>query len=174
MNAPNKQEDISLFLQQHKVGMIGFLETKVQQQNMDIVMSRVCPNWQWRHNATRDERGRIIICWHPRNFRAMVHSISDQFIHGEATHLPTGKCFLISFIYRRNLVEQRLPLWESLMSISNSINDPWCVLGDFNSILNQGDRIGGTIVTEGKTKDFAECIHYCGLQEFSFDGAFYT
>ena len=29
MNAPDKQEDICLFLQKHKVGMIGFLETKV-------------------------------------------------------------------------------------------------------------------------------------------------
>ena len=155
MNAPNKQEDIYLFLQKHKVGMIGFLETKVLQQNIDTVMSRVCPNWHWRHNATREERGRIILCWHPRKFRVMVQSISDQLIHGEATHLPTGKTFFISFIYGRNLVEQRLPLWESLVTLSNSINDPWCVLGDCNSILNQNDRIGGTIITEGETKDFA-------------------
>ena len=174
MNAPNKQEDIYLFLQMHKVGMIGFLETKVQYQNIDTVMNRVCPHWQWIHNATGEERGRIIICWHPRKYRVMVHSISDQLIHGEATHLPTGKCFLISFIYGRNLVEQRLPLWECLRNMSNSINDPWCVMGDFNSILNQEDRIGGTIVTEGETKDFAESIHYCGLQEFNFEGAYYT
>ena len=47
-------------------------------------------------------------------------------------------------------------------------------MGDFNSILNQEDRIGGTIVTEGETKDFAESIQYCGLQEFNFEGAYYT
>ena len=174
MNAPNKQEDIYLFLQRHKVGMIGFLETKVLQQNVDTVMKRVCPHWLWRHNATSEERGRIILCWHPRKFKVLIHFINDQLIHGEATHLPTGKTFFISFIYGRNLVEQRTPLWDSLVSLSSSINDPWCVLGDFNSILNQNDRIGGTIVTEGETKDFADCIQNCGLQEFSFEGAFYT
>ena len=174
MNAPNKQEDILLFLQKHRVGMIGFLETKVQNSNIDAVMHRVCPNWTWIHNATTEERGRIILSWHPRKYRVKVIYISDQIIHGEATHLPTGRRFFISFIYGRNLVEQRLPLWESLRTISNSINDPWCVMGDFNSILNQEDRIGGTIVTESETKDFAECILYCGLQEFSFEGAFYT
>ena len=31
MNAPNKQEDIRIFLQQQQVGMIGFLEAKVKE-----------------------------------------------------------------------------------------------------------------------------------------------
>ncbi|KAJ8426938.1 hypothetical protein Cgig2_012898 [Carnegiea gigantea] len=46
--------------------------------------------------------------------------------------------------------------------------------GDFNSILHQGDRIGGINVTEGEIKDFAACIQHCGLQEFRFEGAFFT
>ena len=136
MNAPNKQEDIILFLQKHRVGMIGFLETKVQNSNIDAVMHRVCPNWTWIHNATTEQRGRIILSWHPRKYRMKVTYINDQIIHGEATHIPTGRIFFISFIYGRNLVEQRLPLWERLRTISNSISDPWCVMGDFNSILN--------------------------------------
>ena len=41
MNAPNKQEDIYLFLQRHRVGLIGFLETKVQNSKIDDVMSKV-------------------------------------------------------------------------------------------------------------------------------------
>ena len=174
MNAPNKQEDIYLFLQRHRVGLIGFLETKVQNSKIDDVMHRVCPNWTWIHNATTEERGRIILSWHPRKYRVKIIHINDQIIHGEATHLPTGRSFFISYIYGRNLVEQRLPLWESLRSISNSIDDPWCVMGDFNSILNLEDRIGGTTVTENETRDFADCILYCGLQEFSFEGAYYT
>ena len=90
--------------------MIGFLETKVKEQNIDHVMNIICPNWQWRHNATRTERGRIILCWHPRRYRLSLVSITDQLLHGEATHLPIGKNFYITFIYERNLVDQRLPL----------------------------------------------------------------
>ena len=29
-------------------------------------------------------------------------------------------------------------------------------------------------MSQGKTKDFAACIQYYGLQEFSFEGAFFT
>jgi len=34
MNTPSKQEDIKVFLQQEQAGMVGFLETKVQEHNI--------------------------------------------------------------------------------------------------------------------------------------------
>ncbi|KAJ8436062.1 hypothetical protein Cgig2_000358 [Carnegiea gigantea] len=143
-------------------GYDRFLETKVKEQNIDHVMNRICPNWQWRHNATRTERGRIILCWHLRRYRFSLISMTDQLLYREATHLPTGKNFHITFIYGRNLVDQRLPLWKGLKAISQSMDDPWCVLGDFNSILHQGDRIRGIDVTDGEIKDFTACIQHCG------------
>jgi len=45
MNCRNKQEDIKIFLQQQKVGLVGFLETKVKEQTIPMVMGRICPNW---------------------------------------------------------------------------------------------------------------------------------
>ncbi|KAJ8419740.1 hypothetical protein Cgig2_015758 [Carnegiea gigantea] len=53
----------------------------------------------------------------------------------------------------KNLEEQRIPLWEDLVALSQTLEDPWCVLGDFNSVLHQGERIGGLDVTDGDTKD---------------------
>ena len=44
MNAPNKQEDIKVFLQQERPGIVGFLETKVKETNIQHVMSKVCTN----------------------------------------------------------------------------------------------------------------------------------
>ncbi|KAJ8422223.1 hypothetical protein Cgig2_027508 [Carnegiea gigantea] len=48
------------------------------------------------------------------------------------------------------------------------------VLGDFNSVLHQGDRIGGVEVNDGETKDFVECMQHCTLQEFNYEGPFFT
>ena len=110
MNAPNKQEDIKVFLQQENAGIVGFLETKVKESNIQHVMSKVCPNWKWEHNATRIERGRIILSWHPRKYHFNVITESDQLIHGRVTHLPTTKHFFITLFYGRNLEDQRLPL----------------------------------------------------------------
>ncbi|KAJ8421476.1 hypothetical protein Cgig2_018422 [Carnegiea gigantea] len=77
-------------------------------------------------------------------------------------------------IQEENLEEQRFPLWEDLMGLSQTLEDPWCVLGDFNLVLHQGERIGGLDVTDGEVKDFVACIQHCGLQEFCYEGAFFT
>ncbi|KAJ8422445.1 hypothetical protein Cgig2_033522 [Carnegiea gigantea] len=143
MNAPNKQEDIKIFLQQHQARMVGFLKIKIRDQNMVQ---------QWEHNASMTDRGRIILSWHPRRYQFNLILKTDQLIHGEAVHLSTNKKFYITVIYE----------------------DPWCVLGDFNSVLNQLERIGGIDVADGEVSDFVACIKHCGLQEFSYGGAFFT
>ena len=73
-----------------------------------------------------------------------------------------------------NLEAQRLPLWGTLCSLASNMNDSWCVLGDFNSVLHQGERIGGAEVTANEMQDFGDCINTCGLQEFNYIGAFFT
>ncbi|KAJ8422261.1 hypothetical protein Cgig2_029104 [Carnegiea gigantea] len=60
------------------------------------------------------------------------------------------------------------------MALSQTLEHPWCVLGDFNSVLHQGERIGGLDVTDGEVKDFTACIQHCGLQKFFYEGAFFT
>ena len=60
MNSPNKQEDIKIFLQQQQAGMVGFLETKAQAQNIAQVMGKICHNRNWIHNANATDRGRVI------------------------------------------------------------------------------------------------------------------
>ena len=40
LNWPNKQEDVRSFLYNNKVGMIGLLETKVKDKNVDKVAGK--------------------------------------------------------------------------------------------------------------------------------------
>ena len=68
INCPNKQEDLKTLLRQHNTGLVGFLETKVKEQHIAQVIRKVCPTWKWTHNATAEERGRIVVCWHPRQY----------------------------------------------------------------------------------------------------------
>ena len=35
-------------------------------------------------------------------------------------------------------------LWESLISIAESVRGPWPVIGDFNTILQYHDQSGGS------------------------------
>ena len=69
--------------------------------------------------------------------------MTDQLVHGEGIQISTNTKFLVTFIYGRNLEEQRGPLWEDIKNLSHSLEDPWSILGYFNVVLYQGDRIGG-------------------------------
>jgi len=99
MNSPQKQEDIKLFLHQQPTGMVGFLETKVKEENMTQVVGRVCNNWHWVHNADSMNRGRVLVCWHPQSYNFQVTRQTDQLIHGRALQLSTNKSFFITFVY---------------------------------------------------------------------------
>ena len=45
---------------------------------------------------------------------------------------------------------------------------------DFNSVLHQGERVGGNEADEREMRDFGDYISQCGLQEFNYVGAFFT
>ena len=137
-------------------------------------MSKVCANWKWEHNATMIERGRIILSWHPRKYHFNPILKTGQLLHGEVKHLPTNRNFFLTLVYGRNLEDQRLPLWEALGLIALSLDDPYFVLGDFNSVLRMGETIGGVEVTKCETKDFATCITHNGLQELQYEAPFFT
>ncbi|KAJ8419892.1 hypothetical protein Cgig2_017702 [Carnegiea gigantea] len=110
----------------------GFLETKVKDQNIVEVMGKVFQNSQWEHNASMIDRGRIILSWHPRRYQFNMILKTDQLIHGKVIQLSANKMFYISF---------------DLKALSQSLEDPWYALKDFNSVLHQGERIGGIEVT---------------------------
>ncbi|KAJ8439478.1 hypothetical protein Cgig2_006995 [Carnegiea gigantea] len=137
-------------------------------------MNRVCANWHWVHNANSSEKGRIIVSWKPSKYQFSTILKTDQLVHGEVYHLPTSKRFYLTIVYGRNYEDQRLPMWGDLRDIASSMDDPWCVLGDFNAVMHMGDRIGGLDVTEGETRDFVTCVSQCGLQEFPHEGSFFT
>ncbi|KAJ8421214.1 hypothetical protein Cgig2_028027 [Carnegiea gigantea] len=110
----------------------------------------------------------------PKAYQFQVIHKTEQLIHGRVIQMSTNKKFFITFVYGYNHEAQRRHMWEALVEISHTMDDPWCVLGDFNSVLHQGERMGGNDADEREMRDFGECIHQCGLQEFYYVGAFFT
>ena len=44
LNWPNKQEDVKIFLHSNKIGLVGLLETKIKEKNIQKVAARMFPN----------------------------------------------------------------------------------------------------------------------------------
>jgi len=90
------------------------------------------------------------------------------------TQVNAMKRFYLTFIYGANQEGQRRLLWEALTAIANDMEEAWYILGDFNSVLHPGDRLGGTDIQAVEIKPFEECINTCEIQELRSVGPYFT
>jgi hypothetical protein len=52
------------------------------------------------------------------------------------------RCFIVNVYSKCNISGKRI-LWEHLVELKNNLGrGAWCILGDFNVVLNRGERIG--------------------------------
>ncbi|KAJ6743016.1 ZINC KNUCKLE CX2CX4HX4C-RELATED [Salix viminalis] len=81
--------------------------------------------------------------------------------------------FRITFIYGYNSPAARQALWDYISHHHSAFSsDPWLLMGDFNAILDNDDRNGGSSLWQGHQNDFGNCIssadlvpiHYTGLR----------
>ncbi|KAJ8435573.1 hypothetical protein Cgig2_020035 [Carnegiea gigantea] len=120
------QEDVKIFLHKKQIGFIGLLEAKVK-ENRDGIGITISAF------ALKEEFGlhgdQVVTVW---------------MLFLKLISLSTMKGFYITFAYVANHKLQRRDLWEDLLNIANSMDEAWCILGDFNAVLYTGDRIRGT------------------------------
>lgn len=62
----------------------------------------------------------------------------------------------------------RADFWESLTTIGIAFFRPWCLIGDFNALLNQEDKLGGRSVTSSSNSSFQKFINDLGLIDVGF------
>lgn len=61
-----------------------------------------------------------------------------------------------------------------MVRVSCTITTPWLLMGDFNSILNSQERVGGSQVRPSHFVDFHDCIEVVGLFDMRFTGSYLT
>ncbi|KAK4721247.1 hypothetical protein R3W88_011480 [Solanum pinnatisectum] len=108
-----------------------------------------------------------IFCW---NVRGLNAPNKQKEVILPCNKESTGLVSLLD----TNEEEVRKNLWSYLESVSSRCNSPWLVMGDFNTVLNMDDRIGGNPVNLAEVVDFQECVHSCGWLELPHQGRRYT
>ena len=116
--------------------------------------------------------GRIIIGWESEDIQIDILHCDSQFIHVTETPM-TGTSFHCTFVYGSSMVHERKKLFTSLQEISNSIQTPWVVLGDFNCVENFNERYDQPIRLH-EIKPFRDCLEWCGLHDIYYTGRFFT
>ncbi|XP_059306461.1 uncharacterized protein LOC132057887 [Lycium ferocissimum] len=68
-------------------------------------------------------------------------NITERCIHckGKST---TGFSTFRTVVYAKNEVDERISLWRDLEQFGSSVQGPWILSGDFNTLLSSEDRLG--------------------------------
>ncbi|KAL0439728.1 UNVERIFIED_CONTAM: hypothetical protein Slati_2455800 [Sesamum latifolium] len=78
---------------------------------------------------------------------------------------------LISVIYGDCDLIRRRDLWAGLCSLAEEIiDDPWCVLGDFNAVIDSSEVCGRAADTSSSMTEFRDCITEAALVHLPFTG----
>lgn len=82
--------------------------------------------------------------------------------------------FFASCIYGPTHYKRRVDLWERLSRIGVNRKESWCVFGDFNDILHNGEKTGGVWRQDESFAPFNQMINACKLEELQSHGNSFT
>lgn len=95
-------------------------------------------------------------------------------MHGVVEVRNPKSSFIFSAIYASPKFHMRKCLWENLKNVARNVNEPWLVLGDFNEIFNQSEKLGGNKISLTRSNLFASTMDECNLLDIGFNGPKFT
>lgn len=149
-----KQKELKAFIIENKISILALLENRVKEQKARSIIEKIAKGLAWHANYHYSTRGRIWILWDMKKLNIQLISLTDQIIHGYIKCLNMTNEFYFTVVYGLHTVEDRRGLWLQLSYLANGIQNPWLIMGDFNTILRQGDRINENAVMEVEIRDF--------------------
>lgn len=113
-----------------------------------------------------------IWCFCSKNINHVLICSNDQQI----TLLVdlNGKFFGITGVYASNCLTKRRQLWDTLKNIQDTINLPWCCMGDFNTILGAHEQRSNYRPSQVAMQDFQNWTDSNNLIHIHTRGADYT
>lgn len=82
--------------------------------------------------------------------------------------------FFLSCVYGDPNFKRRKENWERLCRIGVGRKDSWCLIGDFNDILHNGEKLGGPSRCDSIFKPFSEMLDVCDMMELPSQGNRFT
>ncbi|XP_022003373.1 uncharacterized protein LOC110900819 [Helianthus annuus] len=160
LNRPIKQTEVRQAVKEFNLSLCAILESHVEVSNLSKVCKAIFRSWHWTSNGAQCNKGtRIIVGWNPNIFDVMVLSEFDQVMHLQLFFKQVKRMVFCSIIYAANYYVTRRELWNHLSMHKNFVrNEPWVILGDFNSALNLEDKSMGCSSVSTSMKDFQACV----------------
>lgn len=157
----------------HRPDVLILTETRVDRDRAPGMAGRL-PFDSYLATPTIGRRGGILLLWNSEAVKVSMVAFTEQDIHAVMEVKNSNSFWLFSAIYGSPRLNERKILWDNLETIATAQNLPWLALGDFNEILNDSEKMGGSPVDQNRALRFAEVLNNCGFIDLGFSGPPFT
>ncbi|XP_062119032.1 uncharacterized protein LOC133832740 [Humulus lupulus] len=171
LSSSNKHKVVVDICSRFKVGVGGFVETKMKGLKILDFMEKKLPNWDFYTSLVTE--GRILIVWRKVFVKLTIIEDSPQFVLCLVSMVGQQHRFYVTFVYGFNAIEGRRSLWEGLLRLS-LVHEAWIILGDFNAPFSGMDRAGGNPISGVELVDSVRWLEVAHLVPLKILGSFFT
>lgn len=173
-NDVNKRRIIKSVIRKQKVDLFCIQETKIQLMTDGMVKSLGVGRFlDWRTIEAAGAAGGVLICWDKRSLELLEWEEGQFSISCKFRTVENGAIWVFTGVYGPFTKEDRECLWEEFGAIRGLWGEPWCVGGDFNVILSQGERSRQGRISPAMRR-FAQVMNDLELVDLPLQGGTFT
>ncbi|KAK4384432.1 Retrovirus-related Pol polyprotein from type-2 retrotransposable element R2DM [Sesamum angolense] len=139
LNRRDHQVAVRDLVSEFRLHFIALLETRVMPSNVCRLQAGLLPRWRWFVDYS-GPGNRIWIAWNDEFIDVDILDIGSQFVHCRVLMHDMHEPILLTVVYGANDVSTRRELWQRFTEMAVSADLPWLVGGDFNAVLDMGER----------------------------------
>lgn len=122
----------------HQPAVVFLMETKAPKERVERIRRTLKFKDMFVVEA-RGLSGGLCLLWNTKVGLEVLQA-SPNFIHTRVIDKGTDKMFNCTFVYGNPRFEQRRWLWASIQSLQVCKDWSWCCIGDFNEMINIGEK----------------------------------
>ncbi|KAJ4832638.1 hypothetical protein Tsubulata_001385 [Turnera subulata] len=156
----------------HRPSLVVLVETKVRFE----VASGVIRSCGFDASVVSEVAGRsggIWVCWRQHVAWVSVLVTRAQFVHVRV-QLSGEDPWILTAVYASPTPSLRQSLWQETRSLAERMCEPWLLIGDFNTYVDQSEKLGGLPTCMRMCARFSSWIHDCKLVDLGFHGPMFT
>ncbi|XP_060195288.1 uncharacterized protein LOC132624540 [Lycium barbarum] len=150
MNSQAATERLKYMIKEYKIPLVALQEPFIKESKIESYKYNL-----GMHGAYANNSNKIWIFW-GNDIDCSIYCSEDQMVACKVV-LNSSQQVFISVVYAKSRTAGREDLWRYMRVIASTINEPWVICGDFNSILSTDEKMGD-----------------CGLKDNGFSGNIFT
>ncbi|XVF46863.1 hypothetical protein PTKIN_Ptkin03bG0062400 [Pterospermum kingtungense] len=172
LGQPLAKKFIAEMTQKYNPNICFVMETRYDYKKGEILAR----NWGYSNSTGMSSRGfsgGLLLIWDD-NVSMNISSMNENLIFAYVKDFKNA--FWLTCIYGNPKTHKRHLVWHQLKTFSNSLKeqDEWIVMGDFNQVLEDKDKLSFKNTTLRGADLLRNCIDHCQLSEIPPLGQYYT